>query len=121
MSYTPQVGDRVKVAWWGPGSWVDVKCIQDGYLIGFAATGRPFTGLISGHDQAPWVKVEPRPELPELPEVWLPLVRLTSGKLHCSLVTYRSSEEAMRNENNVVAVKCTPDPDSVVWADEVRS
>lgn len=117
MSYTPQVGDRVRHRNWSSSQWVDVKYVGQKYLIGMNQNGREWVHLLNDG----WVKVEPRPELPELPEVWLPISRLRSGKLYCSPFSFPSLETAMQGERTIAAVKCIPDPDTVVWADEVQS
>lgn len=118
MSCTPQAGDRVRHRHWASDQWVDVKYVGQRYLIGPNQNGAEQAYLLN----TDWIKVELRPELPELPEVWLPISRLPSGELHCSPVAFRSPVEAMHLSHNLVAVvKCIPDPDSVVWVDEVQS
>lgn len=122
-AYRPAVGDRVRLESWGNGGYLDVDYVGREHFVGVSQFGFQCWKSLA----LPWVKVSPRPELPDLPEKWA-VIHDASYGAHTSVPYWdsardaRNSQDATRATNpyhpaDLAFVRYVPDPDSIVWAD----
>ena len=114
MTYTPKVGDQVKLPEWPNNDAVLVLAISDDQMWAKNSDGTRRT-LLLVPPGTPWVKVEPRPVLPAAPDQWAAIYTNFTGG-----ACWKTAADAL-DHGSIIAARRYTATDDVVWRDEVES